>query len=148
MTSQVYCLGDGSPLVQYEITFPKKTLLLGAGEADSAGAAAGGDAHLGVAESLVDDIKWEPHVDEADKLDYIVAVSSQSKNIEWRVRHQSRFPCSSTTFSRTIRRTILSEPWFADANRAMPPPGSRCPSASPAPAPFRSTSSTVLLSTV
>ncbi len=65
---------DENPLVRYEVVFKKNPLLLSDG-----GTGAGiqhGDAYFGVTETLEDYIKWEPHVDEADRLDYIVAVSS------------------------------------------------------------------------
>lgn len=67
---------DDKPLVQYEIAFEQKRLLLPSDtlEGEAPGSADGG--FSGITESLEDEIRWEPHVDEADKLDYIVAVSS------------------------------------------------------------------------
>lgn len=67
---------DESPLVQYEIAFPRKPLLLGSISGSGIGAITSGEIYTGVTETLDDHIEWEPHVDEADKLDYIVAVSS------------------------------------------------------------------------
>ncbi len=42
---------------------------------------------------------------------YVVTVGGKGKNIEWRGGHQSRFPCSSTTFSRMITRWRISFKW-------------------------------------
>lgn len=67
---------DESPLVQYEIAFPRKPLLLGSIGGSGIGAITSGEIYTGVTETLDGHIEWEPHVDEADKLDYIVAVSS------------------------------------------------------------------------
>lgn len=64
----LFYMNGADSLVQYEITFPK-TPLLPAGESDTS-------LYAGVPEALEDNIEWEPGVDEADKLDYIVAVSS------------------------------------------------------------------------
>ena len=61
-----------SPLVRYELTFPNRTPLLGAGSGNSRQ----DGIQIGIPERLMDEIRWEPHIDEADKLDYIVAVSS------------------------------------------------------------------------
>lgn len=68
-------MDDDNLLVQYEIAFPKKPLLLGT-EFGGGSGRAGNGAYIGVAEILDDHVKWEPCIDEADKLDYIVAVSS------------------------------------------------------------------------
>lgn len=67
---------DDSPLIQYEITFQKKPKLLAAGAGAFGGSSYASKIFAGPTETLEDDIKWEQHVDEADKLDYIVAVSS------------------------------------------------------------------------
>lgn len=70
---------DPSLLVQYEMTFPKRQRLLGPATSSAMGGNATDeprDSMSGVTEQLVDDIKWEPNVDGADKLDYILAVSS------------------------------------------------------------------------
>lgn len=67
---------DENPLVQYEIAFPRKPLLLGSVGGGDVGTITSGEVYAGVTETLDDHIEWEPHVDEADKLDYIVAVSS------------------------------------------------------------------------
>ena len=67
--------GDG-PLVQYEIAFPKKPPLLPSETICGAQPGRMTVGFAGITETLDDEIKWEPHVDEADKLDYIVAVSS------------------------------------------------------------------------
>ncbi len=67
---------DDSPLIQYEIAFQKKPKLLAAGVGAFGGASYASKIFAGPTETLEDDIKWEPHIDEADKLDYIVAVSS------------------------------------------------------------------------
>ena len=69
-------MDDDSPLVQYEITFQRKPLLPRVAASNSAGSSVGNGAYTGVTEALEDDMAWEPHIDEADKLDYIVAVSS------------------------------------------------------------------------
>lgn len=65
---------EDSPLIQYEIVFQKKPGLLGTGTFRGSSNAYG--TYAGPTEMLEDDIKWEPHVDKANKLDYIVAVSS------------------------------------------------------------------------
>ena len=63
-------------LVEYEIAFQKKPKLL-ASEASLFGTSADtSEIFTGVTEKLDDDIKWDSNVDEADKLDYMVAVSS------------------------------------------------------------------------
>lgn len=67
---------DENPLVQYEIAFPRKPLLLGSVGGGDVGTITSGEVYAGVTETLDDHIEWEPHVDEADKFDYIVAVSS------------------------------------------------------------------------
>lgn len=67
---------DDSPLIQYEIAFQKKPKLLAAGVGAFGGSSYASKIFAGPTETLEDDIKWEPHIDEADKLDYIVAVSS------------------------------------------------------------------------
>lgn len=67
---------DDSPLIQYKIAFQKKPKLLAAGVGAFGGSSYASKIFAGPTETLEDDIKWEPHIDEADKLDYIVAVSS------------------------------------------------------------------------
>ncbi|WP_144744158.1 hypothetical protein [Enorma burkinafasonensis] len=67
---------DDSPLIQYEIAFQKKPKLLVAGAGAFGGSSYASKIFAGPTETLEDDIKWEPHIDEADKLDCIVAVSS------------------------------------------------------------------------
>lgn len=67
---------DDSPLIQYEIAFQKKPKLLVARAGAFGGSSYASKIFAGPTETLEDDIKWEPHIDEADKLDYIVAVSS------------------------------------------------------------------------
>lgn len=68
------CVAGNIPFVQYGVSFPNKTLPL---EGTSVtGGATGALGTTGVTEILDENIKWEPHVGEADKLDYIVAVSS------------------------------------------------------------------------
>lgn len=79
MQGQAFYFDDETPLVRYEMVFPKQPLLLGPGRTNATRSNAyvlGSGAFYGVTETLDDEIKWEPHVDEADKLDYIVAVSS------------------------------------------------------------------------
>lgn len=67
---------DDVPLVKYEVVFPKTPPLLG-GAIGVSGDTPSGVARVGgISESLVDEIEWESHVDKADRLDYIVAVSS------------------------------------------------------------------------
>lgn len=61
---------DKNPLIKYEIVFKKNPLLLTSADIQYS------ESNQSAVESLEDDIKWEPHVDEADRLDYIVAVSS------------------------------------------------------------------------
>lgn len=58
--------------VQYEIAFPKQANLLG----ETAGEDASEQIHAGVSITLNEKVEWSSHVNEADKLDYIVAVSS------------------------------------------------------------------------
>lgn len=74
LATTTFGMDDDNPLIQYEIAFPRKPLLLGTG--DVVAGASGNDAYVGITETLEDRIEWEPDVDEADKLDYIVAVSS------------------------------------------------------------------------
>lgn len=85
-------MDDSGPLVHYDIEFRKSQKLpesgadaievlgapglIGGWEVKPGGSPSTGGAYVGVSETLEDDIKWEPHVDEADKLDYVVAVSS------------------------------------------------------------------------
>lgn len=69
-------MDDEDPLIHYEIDFRKKPHLLGTGIGDLGNEASFGNVYEGVTERLEDHIEWEPHVDEADRLDYIVAVSS------------------------------------------------------------------------
>lgn len=75
-----------SQLVQYKLEFPKRPAQL-IGSTTSSNAANGivlhgrvhsdpASHHVGATEYLVDEITWEPTVDEADKLDYIVAACS------------------------------------------------------------------------
>lgn len=73
--STAFLMGD-EPLIQYEITFPKKLHLLGAGIGATGGGTAISDVYSGVTETFEDHIEWDPRVDEADRFDYIVAVSS------------------------------------------------------------------------
>ena len=71
-----FFMDDDRPLIQYELAFQEKPKLLVA-EPSSFGSSSGArEVYAGVTETLEDSIKWGPHVDEADKLDYIVAVSS------------------------------------------------------------------------
>ena len=71
-----FFVDDDRPLIQYELAFQEKPKLLMA-EPSSFGSSSGArEVYAGVTETLEDRIKWEPRVDEADKLDYIVAVSS------------------------------------------------------------------------
>lgn len=71
-----FFMDDDRPLIQYELAFQEKPKLLMA-EPSSFGSSSGvREVYAGVTETLEDSIKWEPRVDEADKLDYIVAVSS------------------------------------------------------------------------
>lgn len=65
--------GNEVPLIRYSIGFPHKPLLLGGIATNDITTEA---MFHEVSEQLSDEIQWEPHVDEADKLDYIVAVSS------------------------------------------------------------------------
>ncbi len=74
LTEIAFYRDEDSPLVQYEIAFPRKQLLLGTGSVTDGDV--GEAVFTGITETLEDHIEWEPHVDEADKLDYIVAVSS------------------------------------------------------------------------
>lgn len=69
---------DGaSALVQYDVSFPKATPLLGspsfAGSDETSRAV---EASMGISEALEDKVDWEPGVDKADRLDYLVAASS------------------------------------------------------------------------
>lgn len=61
-----------APIIQYEIAFPKQTNLLGGAAANVANE----QTRAGISATLNDNIEWSSHIDEADKLDYIVAVSS------------------------------------------------------------------------
>ena len=71
-----FFMDDDRPLIQYELAFQEKPKLLMA-EPSSFGSSSGArEVYAGVTETLEDRIEWEPRVDEADKLDYIVAVSS------------------------------------------------------------------------
>lgn len=76
LVATTFNMVDENPLVQYEIAFPRKPLLLGSVGGGDVGTTTSGKVYAGVTETLDDHIEWEPHVDEADKLDYIVAVSS------------------------------------------------------------------------
>lgn len=67
---------DDVPLVKYEVVFPKTPPLLGEAIGVSGDTPSGVARVGGISESLVDEIEWESHVDKADRLDYIVAVSS------------------------------------------------------------------------
>jgi len=71
-----FFMDDDSPLIQYEIAFKKEPKLLVAGTGTFGKSIDGSEAYVGVTETLDERIEWEPHVDEADKLDYIVAASS------------------------------------------------------------------------
>jgi len=71
-----FYMNDDSPIIQYEIAFQKKPKLLGAGTGAFEGAPNVSEIYAGPTEALEDEIDWDPHVDEADRLDYIVAVSS------------------------------------------------------------------------
>ncbi|WP_277066113.1 hypothetical protein, partial [Propionibacterium acidifaciens] len=65
------------PLVQYEMVFPEQRLLLGTGAIRQSGS---GEKETSDSDCTrvtnIHSIEWERHVDEADKLDYIVAVGS------------------------------------------------------------------------
>lgn len=76
MTALAFPIDDDSPLVQYSIAFRKKPILLAGGKVVGSSEIATSEIFTGITEALEDDIKWELHVDEADKLDYVVAVSS------------------------------------------------------------------------
>lgn len=76
LVATTFNMVNENPLVQYEIAFPRKPLLLGSVGGGDVGTITSGEVYAGVTETLDDHIEWEPHVDEADKLDYIVAVSS------------------------------------------------------------------------
>lgn len=71
-----FYMDDDSPIIQYEIAFKNRPKLLVSGTGTFGGSPDTSEIYTGLTETLEDDIKWEPHVDEADKLDYIVAVSS------------------------------------------------------------------------
>lgn len=71
-----FYMDDDSPLIQYEIAFQKRPKLLMSGAGAYGGSSGASEVYAGVTESLEDEIKWKPRVGEADKLDYIVAVSS------------------------------------------------------------------------
>lgn len=77
-----YYIND-EPLIRYQASYqeqPKFMLTEGYGGALMGGMPSVRDKPYnyseGTSEQLLDDIEWEPHVDRADKLDYIVAVSS------------------------------------------------------------------------
>lgn len=76
LVATTFNMVDENPLVQYEIAFPRKPLLQGSVGGGDVGTITSGEVYAGVTETLDDHIEWEPHVDEADKFDYIVAVSS------------------------------------------------------------------------
>lgn len=68
--------GFGS-LVQYDISFQKRTPLLGTpsltlGDETSRGK----ETSAGIHETLGDEVDWDPSVDKADRLDYLVAAAS------------------------------------------------------------------------
>ena len=62
---------NANPLVRYEIEFVSSTPLLGI-----AGSSPASAVRAGIPAQLTDEFHWESHVNKADKLDYIVAVSS------------------------------------------------------------------------
>ena len=83
MQNQVSNFDSETPPIRYEIVFPRQPLLIGSaaygGSTDLAVNLLGGKPETtsyGPSEWLVEEINWERGVDEADKLDYIVAVSS------------------------------------------------------------------------
>lgn len=61
-----------APIIQYEIAFPKQANLLGGAAANVVNE----QTRAGISATLNENIEWSSHIDEADKLDYIVAVSS------------------------------------------------------------------------
>lgn len=67
---------SNTPLIRYEIAFPRQPRLLVdsqiAADSDEGSSAFSNT----IPEQLVEEIKWEPYVDDADKLDYVAAVSS------------------------------------------------------------------------
>ncbi|MBJ2329187.1 hypothetical protein JFX23_05315 [Schaalia cardiffensis] len=68
-----------TPFVRYEMVFPKKQLLpgfFGSNPLKGNEPTVDSGAYSNVADHLSDQIDWEPHVDKADRTDYIVAVSS------------------------------------------------------------------------
>lgn len=70
-------VSEGSvPPVHCEMLFEKRPKLLHGVTGGIAGGGNVGASGCNVAESLQDKIEWAPHVDKADKLDYVVAVSS------------------------------------------------------------------------
>lgn len=75
-TTDHFVMDGGGLIVQYRIVFPRQPKLFGSGTnvLDSNKETAG--YYTGVTETLLDDIRWASRVDEADKLDYIVAASS------------------------------------------------------------------------
>ena len=84
-------MDDDDPLIRYDIDFRKRPkLLMGSPFAkDSTGA---GAVCTGVTETFEDGIEWNPHVDEADKLDYCVTspTISASEGCSSRYSHSSR----------------------------------------------------------
>lgn len=67
------------PIVQYAIVFPKQRLLPGRIDSDDVSTELTkmpDQVNSRIPEQLSDHIEWEPQVDDADKVDYIVAVSS------------------------------------------------------------------------
>ena len=130
---------DEKPLIQYEVSFPKKPLLLGEGSAGRETGDSGGT-HVGVTEVLDDRIEWEPHVDKADKLDYIVAASggvlaglidafyvgefSLDRATEWGKDKVNRFVIKAAraegykgdTLSGAIKALEKNHPFAADGN--------------------------------
>lgn len=69
-------MGDGSPLVDYGIASQKRPKLLMAVSAAFGGLSGVGGTCVGVPPTLADEIRWESQVDEADIVDWTVAVSS------------------------------------------------------------------------
>lgn len=69
-------MGGGSPLVDYGIASQKRPKLLMAVSAAFGGLSGVGGTCVGVPPTLADEIRWESQVDEADIVDWTVAVSS------------------------------------------------------------------------